>query len=520
MAGTVTSQLTNVTLAESADGGNWDDMGSGPGSNQTSDSPIQGVEARGRRVDNTADKGFSYDSATGADISAAHAGFWVLCFQPALLTNITLLLGDAATPKSGNWVGHFFPAANYPAVGGWIRVWVDPLRTADISGGTYDALSNRQWGCTWTIGDVGGTALNCQLDRIDYTANGLLITAGTIGAPGQFSDGTDFDSGIGTNRQGVLVPLDGVTYCNARFTIGSAVETHFTDTGFTFIFANQTLCFEAFMGLSIDLSNASTVINLVNGTIKSGGTANLGDITVTGSAGQLNITQGSIGPVRVIGLRANCTLDGVTISESGVINGNNAAFTLTNSVVTNSTAQSALVWNAISIDPDTYLSGTSFISAGTGHAIELSEDTPTTVGLTNVNFTGYSAATGNEAVWVRRTTGTVTINVSGGDTPTIRTDGATVVVNNSVTLTFTGLPNGIEARVRKGAVSLAHTQTITGNAFAYTYNYSAGQVVTATFGGIADDGFSYVRQSLSLTLANTPQTIPLNFDIDPSYVET
>ena len=110
MAGTVTSQLTNVTNAEAADAANWDDFGSGPGSGNAGDLPIQGTEARGRRIDN-AIKGFSYDNTATLDISGTgvHVGFWVCSLQPGLINTdgIELILGDASTPKAGNWDGHF-----------------------------------------------------------------------------------------------------------------------------------------------------------------------------------------------------------------------------------------------------------------------------------------------------------------------------------------------------------------------------------------------------------------------------
>ncbi len=78
-------------------------------------------------------------------------------------------------------------------------------------------------------------------------------------------------------------------------------------------------------------------------------------------------------------------------------------------------------------DSDNILNAT-FISDGTGHGVEIS--VLGTYDFDNWAFTGYGATTSTDAaVYVSAVTGTVTINVlNGGDTPTYRTAGATVVI--------------------------------------------------------------------------------------------
>lgn len=100
----------------------------------------------------------------------------------------------------------------------------------------------------------------------------------------------------------------------------------------------------------------------------------------------------------------------------------------------------------------------SFISSGTGHAVEL-----TSIGGGSMTWdcttSGYDAGvtgspvaptnTGNETIYVSATTGTITINVADGATvPSIRSAGAVVnVVVPEVTVTFTGLVAGGEFRI-------------------------------------------------------------------------
>ncbi len=96
---------------------------------------------------------------------------------------------------------------------------------------------------------------------------------------------------------------------------------------------------------------------------------------------------------------------------------------------------SLLVNNLNSID------NCDFVSAGTNHAIKLTSDhAGNSYTLTNCTYTGYAGtdgSTGNECIF-NDSGGAVTINVDGGDTPTIRngSGASTNVVAGSVTVTI------------------------------------------------------------------------------------
>jgi len=95
---------------------------------------------------------------------------------------------------------------------------------------------------------------------------------------------------------------------------------------------------------------------------------------------------------------------------------------------------------------------TTFNSDGTGYAITLT-GTAADCTLDGVIFNGYASTngtTGNEAIFVNIATGTMTINiVGGGNTPSIRTAGATVTVANSKTFTVNNIIDGTEVRIIK-----------------------------------------------------------------------
>jgi hypothetical protein len=80
------------------------------------------------------------------------------------------------------------------------------------------------------------------------------------------------------------------------------------------------------------------------------------------------------------------------------------------------------------------ISDCSFTSGGSGHAIEIS-GTAADFTLDGVTFSGYSGTSTNAPIYVNIASGTMTIAITGGGTtPTIRTAGATVNVQNAVTL--------------------------------------------------------------------------------------
>jgi len=138
--------------------------------------------------------------------------------------------------------------------------------------------------------------------------------------------------------------------------------------------------------------------------------------------------------------------------------GSGTGFTLTPDV-DNLVEAAAMVWD-VNSDPDGELDGMTFTKGDNpSHAIEFGLNSPTTMTLTGVTFSGYGS-TGNKdaAIWIRRTTGTVTLNITGGTTPTYKSDGATVtIVSGSVTITVnvktTGGSNISGARVIMAATS-------------------------------------------------------------------
>jgi hypothetical protein len=82
-----------------------------------------------------------------------------------------------------------------------------------------------------------------------------------------------------------------------------------------------------------------------------------------------------------------------------------------------------------------------FVSAGTGHAIELGASTPSSITLSGHGYSGYAVVdgtTGNEVIY-NNSGKSITINISGGATPTIRngTGASTILLLQAVTTQVT-----------------------------------------------------------------------------------
>ena len=165
------------------------------------------------------------------------------------------------------------------------------------------------------------------------------------------------------------------------------------------------------------------------------------------------------------------------------------------------------------------ISSSGFVSGGTGAGHAITITVPGTYTFSANQFTGYGAAGSTDAAIYNNSGGAVTLNITGGGgTPTVRNGAAaTTTVNNTVTVTFTGIPDGLEARIRRGSVNLAHEQNVIGGSYAYTYQYQAGRKMTVTIGGVAANGAAYERRDIIVTHSPVDTSIPLDFSLDDSY---
>ena len=162
----------------------------------------------------------------------------------------------------------------------------------------------------------------------------------------------------------------------------------------------------------------------------------------------------------------------------------------------------------------------SFISDGSNHAMELTSahagNSYTLTGCTYSLYASADGSTGNECIY-NNSGGAVTINVDGGDTPTIRNGtSASTTVNNPKFFNFTTSPSitGYEWRLYEvtalgslsGAVELDGEEIATADNQQYAYNYVSDIPAALQIIGKENDT---VESITYYTLGNTTQSVTI-----------
>lgn len=208
-------------------------------------------------------------------------------------------------------------------------------------------------------------------------------------------------------------------------------------------------------------------------------------------------------------LRQVTTFTGMTFSACPTITSNGA--TIQSSTFTNSTVTVPSPAGAAAISDCSFTKNT-----GTSHAIVIG-GTAANITLNGLTFTGYAGTngtTGNEAIYVNIASGTMSITIGGGgNTPSIRTAGATVNVVSGATVTFTGLPTGTDIVILTAGTSTILQQVDQNAGTTFSWGYQGTPTVDV---GFLKPGFVplYIR---NLALGTTDSSIPVSLTADRNY---
>lgn len=504
----VNNLLSRIHDAEGTlTGGNIPAGGQAPAANL--DIFLQGSQSLGRRLIVTATtEGLALVDSADNDCSAAgcHVGVWIWVTHFAVMDDLRIALCTGTTPAS-NYRYWTVPLSEYPALGGWKRVWLENGVGGTVGAGTYTPSQTRCYGMMVSFSVApGGNAANVIIDAADYIVGAALSLTG---ATGLWSDFATADKNS-SNQYGVFREVGGVYNCFARVQLGSASSLVFSDSGFAIIFPQQSLVSDTFMGINIDLQHASTNIDWAAGVIKSAG-AKKGDIVATGTAGDFDATGMTLDSLRLITLTSACSLINSTISRCGLLTQGGA--TLTNCLISNSIdTASVLASNPSAI------SGCTFESDGSNHALELPASCANQeYDLVDCVFNGYAAAdgdTGNEAIY-NHSGGHVTINVSGcsGNIKVRNSSGSTTDIVVSATLTVTGLVAGSDVVVYAAGTTTVRDSADSVNSYQYLYT-----IVENIDIGVFKAGYVpfYIR---NYALDGNNASVPVNQEVDRAYLE-
>lgn len=516
-------------------GTTWTDLGGGKAVSEP-DFVYQGNASVSEKV-GTSEGGVAY-AITSPTIDFTTPKVWiskVIATNSSALNNLgatggILEIGSGATTGGGrptNYDRYYVVGGDtYPIQGGWLIIPIDPnggnQSARPAAAPTLSAINYFGWACTF---NATSKSENVAMDAIDYIDNGtgLTLTGGDGGdADGTFDDfaTTDEDS-AGNNRWGIVTTREGILYVTGVLTIGAVTTpTEFTDTGAVVVWPDADFLNSiGFYGLDIDLGDSSTVISISNCSFISRGTTGgtvdtRAEFEVIGSSGSLTLDSCNFQNMSTCTLTGGATLTGCNIETNLLVQG---SANISECVILTTSLTSVACLQDPTFGTTTDLHDTEFVQGGAGHAIEL--DTAGTYDFTGLTFTDYgSTGTDSAAIDVTETTGTVTINVTGGSTPTYKTAGATVVINNNITLTLTGLRENTEVRVYTAGTrtELAGTEAATDGSLdnrSFSFSVAAAISVDITIFNINYNAL-YIK---SFTTPSTSASVPISQVLDRSY---
>ena len=477
-AASYTTNLVDITTAEGTTG--FTAVGGGGAiAYQETDFYIQGSFCLSKATNNTWDSsgtprgGALFNNGAGITVPTDGAVLnWIYWWGPGVLATkanggAEINIGNLTTAYRAWYV----TGGDDWEFGGWRCYPIDPSVTPDRTVGTPNAtLQYFGWqaNVAAAVNIARGNPYGC--DAIRYGRCDIVVTAGDLAnGYGTFLGAATWDNAV-IRRYGMLTPRDGAYYHQGLFQMGTdATAVDFRDSN-RVIFIQNTEKVSANFN-RYEVRNASSRVDWTGVNISALGAVSKGRFEAVADA-DINFDTCVFTDMDTFIFQSNSTLVDTTFRRCGRVTLGGA--TMTDGLITRSTATSALlVGSSVST-----LSNTAFISAGTGHAIEITGGTSHT--LNNLTFSGYAASngsTGNEAVYVNIASGSVTINSDSAIS--VRTAGATVtVVAGQKTLTITNIVSGSDVVILAAgtdtvlAINDGATNPVT--SFAYSYTYSAG----------------------------------------------
>lgn len=490
-----TEDLTDIDLAESDTG--WTTInfsgGGGAALDFGPDLAMQGVNSVLRQVSGHDRGGIYNNGATaGAVAAGVHIFQWLFTANPGL-TDTIQNTGVCVIAGSGTGAVVRFHVDGNDTFGAAGRVGKcyafrynntanssPPYRTLTGSPGATPAYFGGS--CNISQSTKG---LNFGLDAVRY-GTGAYLTAGELISAGDGSDNPCTFDGFATendyndvtngyNRWGIFTKVGNSYELQGRFVIGqnnSKVATlcRFRDSDVGIVFVDTIHSETDFTQVIID--HASTRVEWTNVNFTALGTHNPGRVVVNNATTPVIVVGGVWTGIGITTLRAGCDITNLTWRATDQITLNSA--TLDGCLIENNTAAAAII--ATTLDD---ITGCTFVSDGTGYAVDLGTISSTQSMAWDNSDSGYAAtdgSTGNETIKVTIASPNVlTINVAAGaTTPTIHKvgTGTVNVVAGQVALTLTGLKVNTEVRIyTAGTTTELDGVENSGTSFTYNYTY-------------------------------------------------
>lgn len=513
-AQSITTDLTDsghvIATAEPGTLGSWAALGGGQaGLAEETDYFIQGSTSISKQVKQET-KGMHADAGGNVTFGTGdHVYVWLYATTPGASDirangGLRVTLGASANARDEFYVN----GRDFYKYGGWICYPIDPTATPDnVIGGGAGSTPRYYGGIMSNTVSVKG--INFGVDVIRY-GTGIDATGGGSPDPDITFDDIATEDALTANAFGVLQPTAAGTTLQGRIRIGADDTT--TSTTFTDVDAVLTKANNNPSGV-----NAKTASNF-SGIIVAGSqtTASFtGCLFIGLDATDLGFfDSGSASNLATVTLNNTTFLDwGPTdVSTSTTTTGcswkNSGSLTLNGGSVSNSSFEnSSPVIAGADLDN---ISNCNFTRGSAGHAITTTVNTGT-LSLVGNSFSGYgSNGTSTAALNFTATSGSVTVNVSGGAVPTFLSAGVTVSLSLSSTLTLTGLKASTEVRIYDaGTTTEVAGVENSGTSESFSISVASVDVV------LHNVGYLYQRIEALDTSANL--TLPIQQQVDRNY---
>lgn len=417
----------------------WSALGGGPAglTAPETDYFIQGTNCISKGAWSSAIKGMIYDYGGGITVPSDGAVmFWLyysctnsLDTQPN--GGIQAVIGSG----SGDYKHWYVSGKNLLLLDVWRPYPVDPTISADATTGSPSATLQFFGGLANLPGSGPSKGAPWGIDAMRYGRCKLECTNGEVGDYCTFAGAETYANDV-SRRWGLLELIQGAYFMQGFLSLGTAgTAVDFRDSD-KVIFIRDTLKVGSAFN-RIEVLNASSNVEWTNIMIQTLGTTSKGTVVVI--AGIVDWNKCRFTDLGTFMFLSTSVITNTTFKTCDQITAPGS--TMTGTIVdsyTGAVDTSALVWD-VNTDPDGKLDDMTFIKGTNAHhAIEFGLTSPLTMTVRGWTISGFNAVNGqNDSTFhVKRTSGTVTINVIGGTGNfSYKSDGATVdVVVSPVTI--------------------------------------------------------------------------------------
>ena len=458
----------------------------------------------------------------------------------ALLSYASNGLRVAFATTAADWKSYTVGGSDVPPhpYGKWVNNAVDPSLTPDATNGTTPALSINGIGSMSQLSQAVAKGQPHVCDIIRYGRAEARINGGSLADGYATFAGFAAVNDAQTARWGLIQSTTGGYLWKGLITIGyNAVACQFVDSNKNIYVQDCRKVLSTFNKIEIRTTgtivdwtgmsfiNASPLTSASKGALEV-----IDDVSVTMNACSFTDMSTFI-------FKTSSSITSTIFRRCETVTTGGGLFS--GCTFDKTTSASAVLTSALG-----NITGCSFVSDGSSHAVEL-----TSIGAGSMTWdniaTGYATgstgspitptSTGNETIYVNvATASSLTINVAAGATlPSVRVGasftGSVNVVAGQVTLTITGLRENVEIRIHKlsDGTLLAGAEDHTQMTLDFTDNGINYYKFSYTYVGAALDGtdvfiqvisLAYEIQKINYTMTGLDASIPVQLRTDRNYI--